>query len=244
MKKYPLIALSLLACGFMSSLQAANLISNGSFEQTTFSGQTVSGTGNFVAQPDWTFLIGSGGQGSYGTNGNWSVQGTDNTPFNASQGNQFATLNGADWSSSLVSSPISLTAGQQYTFSFDTSLLAAYNGDWSARISPSSSWSLLVALQRNVPNDPYNVNYVVESIVVNNLSSWNSNSFTFTALRDDSEARISVYTLNGDNEDSHVYSAVDNFQLTAIPEPSTYALLMLVGAFGMISSSGRRRSIV
>jgi hypothetical protein len=238
MKKYQLITLSLLACGFASSLQAANLITNGSFEQTTFSGQTVAGTQNFVAQPGWTFGIGAGGQGSYGTSGFWNAQGTD-TPFNASQGTQFATINGADWSSSLTTVPISLTAGQQYTFSFDTRLLAAYNEEWSAAISPSSSMNLLVALQRNIPNDPYNVNYVVQSIVVNNLSSWNSNSFNFTALRDDSEARITIYTLNGNNLDSHVYSAVDNFQLTAIPEPSSFA--MVLGGIANLLLIRRRR---
>jgi hypothetical protein len=37
--------------------------------------------------------------------------------------------------------------------------------------------------------------------------------------------------LNGDNQFSHVFSAVDNFQLTAVPEPSSFAL-----AFGGIAN--------
>ena len=237
MKKYQLITLSLLACGYTSSLQAANLITNGSFEQTTFSGQTVAGTEGFVAQPGWTFGIGIGGQGSYGTSGFWNAQGTD-TPFNASQGTQFATINGADWSSSLVTVPISLTLGQQYTFSFDTRLLAAYNGEWSAAISPSSSMKLAVALHRN-NGDSNDFNYVNSQIVVDNLSSWNSNSFTFTSARNDSDVRVSVYTLMGDNVNSHVYAAVDNFQLTAVPEPSSFA--MVLGGIANLLLIRRRR---
>jgi hypothetical protein len=85
---------------------------------------------------------------------------------------------------------------------------------------------LAVALHRNNDGDPNNFNYVDSRIVVDNLSSWNSNSFTFTSARNDSDVRVAVYTLNGDNEFSHVFSAVDNFQLTAVPEPSSFAMVL------------------
>jgi hypothetical protein len=229
MKKYQRMTLSLLACGFTSSLQAANLITNGSFEANaaTILTQTT------AQQPGWNYVKDTyfwGGQVFFGRGSNWNVQGTD-TPFTASEGVTIAVVNGTDWGTYLVSSPISLTAGQQYTFSFDTRLLSAYNGDYSAAISPSSSMKLAVALHRNNDGDPNNFNYVDSRIVVDNLSSWNSNSFTFTSARNDSDVRVSVYTLNGDNQFSHVFSAVDNFQLTAVPEPSSFAL-----AFGGIAN--------
>jgi hypothetical protein len=236
MKKYQLITLSLLACGFTSSLQAANLIANGSFEANaaTILTQTT------VQQPGWNYTTDTyfwGGQVFFGRGSNWNVQGTD-TPFTASEGVTIAVVNGTDWGTSLVSSPISLTAGQQYTFSFDTRFLAAYNGDYSAAISPSSSMKLAVALHRN-NGDSNDFNYFNSQIIVDNPSSWNSNSFTFTSARNDSDVRVSVYTLNGDNEFSHVFSAVDNFQLTAIPEPSSFA--MVLGGLANLLLIRRRR---
>jgi hypothetical protein len=97
---------------------------------------------------------------------------------------------------------------------------------------------LAVALHRN-NGDSNDFNYVSSQIVVDNLSSWNSNSFTFTSARNDSDVRVSVYTLMGDNVNSHVYAAVDNFQLTAIPEPSSFA--MVLGGIANLLLIRRRR---
>ena len=76
---------------------------------------------------------------------------------------------------------------------------------------------LAVVLAHNEAGDPNNVNYVDSRIVVDNLFSWNSNSFTFTAGANDSSVRVFVYTLSGDNEFSHVFTAIDNIQLNAVP---------------------------
>ena len=193
-----------------------NLIDNGSFEQTTISTQTN------AQQPGWNYITDTyywGGKVDFGSDNNWNAQGT-NTPFTASQGTQFAVLNGTDWGTLLKTADankISLTAGQQYTFSFDTRLLSAYNGDYSAAIAPASSMKLAVVLAHNEAGDPNNVNYVDSRIVVDNLFSWNSNSFTFTAGANDSSVRVFVYTLSGDNEFSHVFTAIDNIQLNAVP---------------------------
>ena len=147
-----------------------NLIDNGSFEQTTISTQTN------AQQPGWNYITDTyywGGKVDFGSDNNWNALGT-NTPFTASQGTQFAVLNGTDWGTLLKTADankISLTAGQQYTFSFDTRLLSAYNGDYSAAIAPASSVKLAVVLAHNEAGDPNNVNYVDSRIVVDNLFS-------------------------------------------------------------------------
>jgi hypothetical protein len=235
MKKYQLITLSLLACGFMSSLQAANLISNGSFEQTTIPTQTT------AQQPGWKSVAGYGESVTFGTASFWND--ITASPFTASQGTQIAILNGADYSAGLLSDRVSLTAGQSYTLSYNTRLLSAWNVDWSA-IAPNSTMGLAVALQSNDGFNPLYTFYFDPHVVVNNPSSWNTQTFTFTPTFSSDYVKLSIYANSGDNSSSHVYTAIDNIQLNAIPEPSTYSLLMLVGAFGMISSSRRRRSIV
>ena len=235
MKKYPLIALSLLACGFMSSLQAANLISNGSFEQTTIPTQTT------AQQPGLTSQVGAGESVTFGTASFWKDYITA-SPFTASQGTQIAILNGADYSAGLFSDRVSLTAGQSYTLSYDTSLLSAWNGDWTATIAPNTSMGLAVALQSNDGVNPLTTLYFDPHVVVNNPSSWNTQTFTFTSAISSDYVKLSIYANSGDNSSSHVYTAIDNIQLNAIPEPSTW--LLLAGSLTVMMLLRRRRSMV
>ena len=234
MKKYQLITLSLLACGFTSSLQAANLITNGSFETNagTITTQTT------AQQPGWTSVAGEGESVIFGIGSFWNVQGTS-TPFTASEGVTIAILNGADYSAGLFSDAVSLVAGQSYTLSYDTRLLSAYNGDFSAPITPNTSMGLAVALQSNDGFNPLTTLYFDEHVVVNNPSSWNTQTFTFTSAISSAHVRLSIYSHSGDNSGSHVYTAIDNFQLTAVPEPSSFA--MVLGGIANLLLIRRRR---
>lgn len=222
MKKQLWILVTAVAVMFTLAHAQAAIVTNGSFEQTPIPTYTSD------QQPGWYSNGGSGGNVQFGTASTWNVQGTE-TPFTASQGTQIAIVNGSDYGAVLKTADadvFSLTANQKYTFSFDTRLLSAYNADWSAGIAPDSSMGLVVALQHNEFSEPV-VTYYAATTVVDNLYAWNSTAFTFTPTADDSSVRVFVYSFSGNNVDSHVYTAIDNVQLTAVPEPASLALLGL-----------------
>lgn len=66
------------------------------------------------------------------------------------------------------------------------------------------------------------------------INSWNTTSVSFTAAQS-GFANLEVFTYNnGWSPNGYVYSGVDNFNLQAIaiPEPSTWA--MMLGGLGMM----------
>jgi hypothetical protein len=64
------------------------------------------------------------------------------------------------------------------------------------------------------------------------INSWTTTSVSFTAAQS-GFANVEVFTYNnGWTPDGYVYSGVDNFNLQAVPEPSTWALML--GGLGMM----------
>ena len=212
----PLIALTALAIS--ATANAANLITNGSFEQGPL------GTTNYLktwsSPQGWVSL---GGDTSFGQGGrDYSTTATD--------GSYLASIGGnASWTAGVKTTWFSLTQGQQYTFSFDAAGQGAYMDDWTPVAWEQWKMGLYYAIRYKDGALAGTVagEGAVFPVAINN---WTTTSVTFTAAQS-GYAEVAVYLYNNgwSGNVAHVYSAVDNFNLeaAAVPEPASLGLIGL-----------------
>ena len=218
---------------------ATNLVKNGDFQSTT----TTSANGNF--QIDGT---------QYGTVANWSGTGGYNLLMNASNatsasgnaygaytstgkeylnsapaataGNKFVVLDGDKSFNTAISQTIDtngLVNGQQYTLAFDwaTSSIASRQGAISAGVVASFNGQTFSTGEVAIPS-----------------SIWSKASYSFTY--NSSAGNVLSFLSNGTPTGLPPVALLDNVSLTAaVPEPATWAM-MLVG-FGMVGATSRYR---
>jgi hypothetical protein len=210
-----LIALSALAIS--GTANAANLISNGSFELgpdgTTPYAKTWS------APVNWVSL--GGGDTQFGPASAFSGL----TP---PDGSYVSLIGGtASFTGGIATSWFSLTQGQQYTFSFDSAGQAAFTSAWTP--VAWEQWKMGLAYSLNYKDGALMNTAAVEGVAYPvAINSWNTTSVSFTAAQS-GLANVEVFTYkNGWTPNGYVYSGVDNFKLeaAAVPEPSTYALVV------------------
>jgi hypothetical protein len=151
--------------------------------------------------------------------------GTTGTPAELS--NHFASFGAGDVSIAgvTISQTFSTTAGQQYTYSFNYGALGGGSEQLQFKIVIGQTPVLLTALANN------------------NLSQvYNTFSSVFTA--GSSSTTISFGDLGGisDTEAKSVDFIVDNIAVVAVPEPSTWAM-MILGFAGVGFITYRRRRI-
>jgi hypothetical protein len=211
----PLIALTALAIS--ATANAANLITNGSFEQGPL------GTTNYLktwsSPQGWVSL---GGDTSFGQGGrDYSTTATD--------GSYLASIGGnASWTAGVKTTWFSLTQGQQYTFSFDATGEAAYMADWTP--VAWEQWKMgLYYTVRYTDGALINTTAVDGAVFPVAINNWTTTSVTFTPAQS-GNVTVEVFTYNNSwTPNGYVYSAVDNFKLeaAAVPEPASLGLLGL-----------------
>lgn len=204
----PLIALTALAIS--ATANAASLITNGSFEQ----GAPYAAT--YTAPSGWTTVS---GDTQYGPASTWGLTPPDGT--------QLAVFGGtASFQGGIKTTWFSVTQGQQYTFSFDATGVAAYTADWTP--VAWEQWKMGVYYTvRYTDGALINTTAVDGATFPVAVNNWTTTSGNFTAAQS-GFATMEVFLYNnGWTPDGAVYSAVDNFNLEAVPEPASLGLLGL-----------------
>ena len=204
-----------------SSASAANLVLNGSFEDV---GAPFSDGGLELPLLS-TDLTG------------WTIVGAeiavlDNTkPYNLtpSVGNNFLDLTGY-WNIDLpkgVSQTLTgLTSGQTYAFSMDLGLRNGYCVESDTDCSGPVSASVQIG---GLPIKTF----TFDSDVSGNV--WGTHSFNFVA--DSSPMKLTI--LGTAMPTGNYYIGLDNVTVTAVPEPSAYA--MALAGLGVVGLAARRR---
>ena len=215
-----LVAACAIAC---TSPAAADIITNGGFELGTFNG------GGSLAQQ----IQPGGGELSGWTVSNapatWYTSGWSNNPqqfpLNPRTGNFGVSL--ADGSVRFVnlSQSINLLPFQQYQLSFWVGNYSFNNGPAGVNVSIIDGTSNTILLSENVL-----------APVPNTSSNWTRFAFNFIA--DGTSNTISFGEINGPS-----YIGLDDVNIAAVPEPATWAMMILgFAAIGFVAC--RRRPIL
>lgn len=193
----------------LPAIAAANLITNGSFEQGAPYSQT-------TTVPGWTRF----GDAGFGPSSMWGLTPPDGSTSNAYVGGGFFT-------STVLSAPFSLTSGQEYTFSFDTAGLAAYDtgSGWaSTSWQPSEMGVYYFLYFPGLAVGGGNLTIAEGAAFSPGVNNWTTTTRTVTAPVS-GNAVVEVYSRNSAGGGMYAYNAVDNFSVVAtVPEPGALAL--------------------
>jgi choice-of-anchor C domain-containing protein len=213
MKRAVLVASALMACVWSGAASAA-LIQNGSFEF----GTNGPGAGAFVTIP-----------GSGATINNWTVNGNVdwiNGYWQASDGTHSVDLNGTTQGD--VQQSISTVAGQHYLLTFDLSAnpdhLDANPDTRKVTVSAGATSNVFSYTFSEPPNSRTSMN-------------WLSYSMSFTGTG----APMLIDFSSAVGQNCCYGAALDNVNVTAVPEPATWGM-MILGFLGVGIVGYRRRS--
>jgi hypothetical protein len=196
----------------LPAIAGTNLITNGSFEQNT--PYNVPPKLNQTYDPPSHAVTGWGYEGDSPA-GAGSVWGY--TPTHGS----YLSLIGGPVSSNAgrftsEDSYFSLTAGQQYTLSFDSLGHVVYKADWT--VGPWQPGKMNLEYKVVYKGGPLDGQVMAEGLVSPVKGTWTNTSVTFTPAQSGSAA-VAVYRYNSGwtGDVARVYCAVDNFKLAADP---------------------------
>ncbi len=212
---FPRIVIAAALCGLSLSVNASNLITNGSFE----AGTPIANVGDPASQQ----LFGGDSLALAG----WTVTGSDIAWIGtgnaygivASDGVNFLDLTG--WHSTGtgagVTQTIATVAGTSYTLSFDIGNSVNYNyGSNDSLLVSAGDLSQIVGTTQNA-----------------SASSWDHVSLSFIAQGSSTDVAFT-------GQDAVWYIGLDNVEVTAaVPEPQAYA--MLLGGLALAGLMARRR---
>lgn len=224
------------ACALIASTgQAAELVVNGGFEITTNGvGQLGYNTNAF----GWTtngynFLFSGntadtlGANGSYGNLKLWGPGNGANNGLSASPtGGNYIAADGAFGVKAVSQTINGLTAGKDYVVSFDWAGAQQYRYDGAN----TERWQVSLGNETKLTSVYNNPNH--------GFSGWTHESFTFTAQ---STSALLSFLAHGTPEGVPPFSLLDgvSMQAAAVPEPTTW--MMMLGGFGLIGGTMRRR---
>ncbi|MCK1636141.1 PEPxxWA-CTERM sorting domain-containing protein [Bradyrhizobium sp. 157] len=202
------IAILVAACAIIwTGPAAAGLVLNGSFELGTFTG------GNSLAQQIQPGESGLSGWTVSDAPLTWYASGWNNNPqqivLTPRTGNFGVNLADGTVNTIRISQTINLLAFQQYQLSF-------WVGNYSANNGPAG-------LNVNITDGTSNTIPLSESVTApstNESSTWIRFAFNFIA--DGTSNTISFNEVNGPS-----YIGLDDVSIAAVPEPATWAMMIL-----------------
>jgi hypothetical protein len=235
--------------GAAPAAHGSNLVLNGDFEQLTgganqFIGYGVSEllgwTYGAAPFPNAAVYAPGGAQGMGAKQGSFGYyplfgpgSGYNNGYVDSPLGGNFLADDGEDTYTSAISQTISgLTIGHQYKLSFvwagsqfEDPSSAAYQG------TVTSDWQVSLGSQTFTTN--------VASYAGQGFTGWMAQSFTYTAT---STSEVLSFLAQGTPNGVPPTALLDGVSLTAVPEPSTWAMMLAgFGVFGFAAYRRRRR---
>lgn len=221
-----------------SAANAVNLVTNGSFETTTAGpgqlGYNTDATGWTVPSGGYSFLFASGTAdttGSSGQYGSLTLYGPGNganngLPASSPDGGNYVAEDGAFRVQPIQQTINGLVVGAQYAVSF------YWGGAQQNGFTGPTTENFDVSLGNQTFSTP----------TLNNAShgftGWQQQTFTYTAT---STSEVLSFLANGTPQGQPPFSVLDGVSLQAVPEPATWAM-MLLGVGGMGAVARRRRS--
>jgi hypothetical protein len=232
----PAVALGLVAAG---AAQAVNLVTNGSFENTT-NGPNLE-FDLYTQAPGWTstgnsynFIYAPGAAdtvGAIGQDGNVQLWGPNNgsnngLPASSPDGGNYVAADGAFQQGAIQQTISGLTVGASYEVSFYWA-----GAQQSGFTGPTTEqWQVSFGSQTQ------------STAIVNNEShgftGWMQQAFTFTA---GSASQVLSFLAVGTPNGVPPFSLLDGVAVNAVPEPTTLALLV-IGSLGFVALRLRRRT--
>jgi hypothetical protein len=220
----------------MGSAHAANLVQNGSFETTPGYGQLTTNVivpGWSVPDGGYTFIFNAGNAvsgvtGQYGSLSLWDLSngGVGTVTASPDGGNFIGQDSGGFQSQPLQQTINGLTAGQQYDVKFywagaqQTGFYGPTYDSWNVSLGSQTLSTNTI----NLPSQGFN--------------GWYAASLTFTAS---SSSEVLSFLASGGTGPVPPFALLDGVSLTAVPELSTWAM-MLAGFAGLGFVGYRRRA--
>ncbi len=235
-----LLTIAAIAAAFSgTSAQAVNLVVNGDFETTTLSGSsqfsdyfngnqvagwTTSGY-NFIFFPGTALTTGANTQYGPGLTfwgpGNGSANGYVDSPT----GGNYVGADGAYITASIDQTISGLMIGQKYAVGFDWAAAQQYGFNGAT----TEAWGVTFGGQ------------TISTAIANNADHgfvpWKHEKFVFTATN---STQVLSFLAAGTPAGVPPFSLLDGVTLTAVPEASTW--MMLIAGFGMVGYASRRRN--
>ncbi len=224
------------AIGLAAGANAANLVVNGGFESTTNGlgqlGFNTDATGWSIAG-GYTFLFAAGTADNGGANGqygNLQLWGPNNgsangLPASSPDGGNFVALDGAFQQAPITQTINGLTVGKVYKVSFF----------WGGAQQNGFTGDTTEQFQVSLGGDTQS------TAILNNVShgftGWQSESFKYKASN---TSEVLSFLAVGTPAGVPPFSVLDGVSLSAVPEPVTWAL-MLVGIAGVGGAMRARR---
>ncbi len=238
MRFVTLIAAAAIAAVAMPAAAAKNLVVNGGFETTTngaaqFDSHTMA-TGWSSTGYNFLFAAGTadttGSTGDYGFLGLWGSKNGGTTVFTDSPtGGNFVAADGAFGVAPIQQTIAGLTPGKKFTVAFDWAAAQQFHYDGAT----TEQWKVSLGSQE--------IDTKVYDNPSHGFSGWMHESFVFTPK---SGTQILSFLAVGTPGGEPPFSLLDGVTGAAVPEPTTWALML--GGLGFVGGAlrTRRRGIV
>jgi hypothetical protein len=207
-----------------SAASSAELVKNGSFETTTLTGKgTFSGNvADWSGGHNLTFLDYPGT-----ADGNVYLAVYGPFPATSPDGGNFVEMDGdPSYSSAITQTIDGLTIGQKYNVTFDQA--AGQQKGFSG--ATTERWQVSLGSESQL-SDKY-------SLPTHGVGAWEAQSMIFTAT---ATSEVLSFLAKGTPNGEPPISFLDGVSLSAVPEPASWAL-MLIGVAGLGATARRRRS--